>query len=92
MPLEVSGHVLTLEDHPFNTSDHLPLMCTLELRTPTYTTSAFPSQRLDWAQGEASQCTVSYANLTDDIARPLLCKIAPLLRKLSTIFDMSARN
>ena len=55
---------ITFEDHPLNTSDHLPLICTLELsHLRSTTTPAFPSQSLDC-------CQLS----TDDIARPLVCK------------------
>ena len=65
----------TLEDHPLNTSDHLPIRCTVDTTHLRYPTSpAFPFQPLNWTGGEKSLQTLLYAKATDDIVRPLLNK------------------
>ena len=64
-----------LEGHPLNTSDHLPILCSLNLthvRHPIST--AFPTKRLDWSQAFKTGTIAQYAKSCDDIARPLLGK------------------
>ena len=61
---------VTLEDHPLNSSDHLPIRCKIDLphlRFPP--PPAFPSQSLNWAAGKKELHTLKYAFA---IARPLL--------------------
>ena len=72
--LDVSSGIscVTLEDHPLNTSNHLPVTCLSHFRSPT--TPAFPSQTLNWVEGEVSLCTTRYANCSDNIAHPFLGK------------------
>ena len=64
---------VTLEDHPLNTSDHLPLSCFVEtshLRNEI--SSAFPTQPLDWKVGAKYFHTINYANACDNITRPFI--------------------
>ena len=67
---------ITLEDHPLNTSDHLPIQCTVDMTHLRYPTSpAFPSQPLNCSDGEKLPQTLQYAKATDEIVRPLLNKV-----------------
>ena len=64
-----------LEGHPLNISDHLPILCSLNLthvRHPIST--AFPTKHLDWSQAFKTGTIAQYAKSCDDIARPLLGK------------------
>lgn len=66
---------VTLEDHPLNSSDHLPIRCTINishLRHPS--PPAFLSQSLNWVAGAKQQHTLMYANATNEIVHPLLNK------------------
>ena len=66
---------ITLEDHALNTSDHLPIKCTVDLTHLRYSASTtFPSQPLNWTEGEKSHHTTLYAKATDEIVRPLAQK------------------
>ena len=63
---------VTLEDHPLNTSDHIPVTCSYPRALHSQIIPAFSSQILNWAQGETSLSTINYAKSSDDIARPFL--------------------
>ena len=59
---------VTLEDHPLNTSDHLPIKCSLDISHISYPTSpASPTSPLDWDEGKRTLQTSLYA--TDDICQ-----------------------
>ena len=64
------------EEHPLNTSDHLPVSCSLDishLRSEPATT--FPTSSLDWAKaGRSREVMLLYSKATDDIVRPLMEK------------------
>ena len=64
-----------LEDHPLNTSDHLAILCTLDLAHLRHPAPfAFPPQPLDWNHASMTGATTQYAKTCDDIIRPLLGK------------------
>ena len=65
----------TLEDHPLNTSDHLPILCTLDVtHLRVEPAPVFPSIHLDWSKAVKAQDIHLYSNAIDDIVRPLLGK------------------
>ena len=61
----------TLDFHPLNSSDHLPLSITLLLPTVP-TVRAPPSTRLDWPTAVRIKSTDTYAAALGDFIRPLL--------------------
>ncbi len=65
----------TIEDHPLNTSDHLPLSINLHLKSPP---SAPPSSKccspLNWRASVTNGSSVTYANRTDDLVCRLIDK------------------
>ena len=64
-----------LEDHPLNTSDHLAILCTLDLAHLRHPAPfAFPPQPLDWNHSSTTGATTQYVKTCDDIIRPLLGK------------------
>ena len=69
------GGISSLEGHPLNTSDHLPISCTLDftyVRHPM--PAAFPSQPLDWHLASKTGTTSQYGETCDAIVPPLLGK------------------
>ena len=65
----------TLEEHCLNTSDHLPISCSLNLthiRVPPM--PLFPSNYLGWSTAVKEHSVLLYSNASDDAVRPLLSK------------------
>ena len=65
----------TLEEHSLNTSDHLPISCSLNLthiRVPPM--PLFPSNDLDCSTAVKEHSVLLYSNASDDAVRPLLSK------------------
>ena len=66
---------LTIDEHPLNTSDHLPVACCLNLfhvRDPLKPT--FSVDNLDWNQAVKENKVRAYAEASDDAVRLLLKK------------------
>ena len=65
----------TLEGHPLNTSDHLPIRCTFDLSHVRHPSSpAFPIRHLDWYQAKKTGSVTQYARFCNEIVTPLLEK------------------
>ena len=63
----------TVEEHPLNTSDHLPICCSFDIsHLRTITTLAFPEFPLDWRTTYKDCTTLLYASQVDDFIRPFL--------------------
>ena len=65
----------TVEDHPLNTSDHLPLVTKLSvnlLTRPTATSDGHPP--LDWHSSASDGSSTIYAQHTDALVRPFIDK------------------
>ena len=66
---------LTVDEHPLNTSDHLPISYVLDLthvRDPPK--SAIPSDSLDWSKAVEEGKILEYSQATDNAVRSLLNK------------------
>ena len=82
----------TLEDHPLNTSDHLPIVTKLDFKpllSSTKVSSRCPP--LDWARSLSDGSANTYATLSDDLVRPLMDKdyssIEELEKDISHVCD-----
>ena len=65
----------SISEHPLNTSDHLPVCCSLQLAHITDPTKpVFPLGSLDWIQAVKDGNIQEYSRITDDIARSFLQK------------------
>ena len=71
----VSCHVE--EEHPLNTSDHLPIMCKLNLSLLTIAPTSSDHVALDWTSAIKDGCNSQYASLTNHV-------IAPFIKKRTT--------
>ena len=77
MLVNLSGSYLitssaVLEDHLLNTSDHLPLQTSLEVR-PTQTQGvASMSPKVDWSKVGNGSCIVQYQTAINGLVRPLI--------------------
>ena len=63
----------TLEDHPLNTSDHLPIVTKLDFKpllSSTKVSNCCPP--LDWTRSLSDGSADTYAALSDDMVRPLM--------------------
>ena len=63
----------TMEDHPLNTSDHLPIVSKLNVDLPL---SVSPTSQLtlDWNRASNDGLVSSYVSLSNDLVKPLLAK------------------
>ena len=65
----------TVEEHPLNTSDHLPICCSFDIsHLRTITPPAFPESPLDWRTAYKDCTTLLYASQVDDFIQPFLSK------------------
>ena len=62
------------EEHPLNTSDHLPISSKLNLSMLTTVSTAPNHIALDWTSAIRDDCISQYASQTDQVVSPLLNK------------------
>ena len=63
------------EEHPLNTSDHLPIISNLNMSLLTLAPrSSDHNNSLDWISALRHGCIPQYASLTDEVVVPLLNK------------------
>ena len=62
------------EEHPLNTSDHLPITSKLNLSLLTTVSPSSENVVLDWTSAIKEGCISNYASLTDNVVAPLLSK------------------
>ena len=84
----------TLDEHPLNTSDHLPVLCSLNLthiRCPP--APAFPNPfSLDWAQAVSDGSVSQFSLATDNAVRPFLNKDYSCIEDLESDILSVAEN
>ena len=64
----------TIDEHPLNTSDHLPVACCLNLHVRDPPKPAFSVDNLDWNQAVKEDKVQAYAEASDNVVKPLLKK------------------
>lgn len=64
----------SMDDHPLNTSDHLPLSLNLRLRIPSSTLASNSSSPLNWRAATTDGSSATYAKCSDDLVRHLIEK------------------
>ena len=62
-----------MEDHPLNTSDHLPIVSKLNVDLPL-SVSLKSQPTLDWNRANNDGSVSSYVSLSNDLVKPLLAK------------------
>ena len=62
------------EEHPINTSDHLPIISKLNLNLLTSASTSSDHIALDWTSAIRDGCIPQYASLTDRVVAPFLNK------------------
>ena len=71
------------EDHPLNTSDHLPIVSKLNLNSvSSTTTSSDHAPRLDWDSGRSQGCISHYASLAASAVIPLINKDYDFIKEI----------
>ena len=63
----------TMEDHPLNTSDHLPIVSKVNVDLPL-SVSPKSQPTLDWNRASNDGLVSSYVSLSNDLVKPLLAK------------------
>ena len=83
----------TLKEHPLNTSDHLPITCSLNLtHIRVSPMPIFPRSNLDWSTAVKECKVLLYSNATDDAVRPLLSKGYSSIEDLNQDILLIAQN
>ena len=71
-----------IEDHPLNTSDHLPVVSKLNLRLLPSPVSPKRNPSLDWDQANKDGSILFYASLSNDLVKPLLKNIYSTIQEI----------
>ena len=71
-----------IEDHPLNTSDHLPVVSKLNLRLLPSPVSLKCNPSLDWDRAKKDGSILSYGSLSNDLVKPLLKKIYSTIQEI----------
>ena len=78
----------TVEEHPLNTSDHLPICWSFDIsHLRTITPQPFPESTLDWQTAYKYCTSLLYASQVDDFIRPFLSKEYCLESSLTIISE-----
>ena len=81
------------EEHPLNTSDHLPVSCHLEIsHLRTTPTLAFPNLNLNWSKAVQTNEVLLYSTATDEVVRSLLDKDYSAVEDLDSDINLIARK
>ena len=76
----------TLEEHPLNTSDHLPIYSTFDLTHVRHPIPpAFPFQHLDWYQAKKTGLATQYARICNETVSPLLGKDYSSIEEINVV-------
>ncbi len=62
----------THEEHPLNTSDHLPVTTTLRIPSDTTSAGTESKERINWKRAQAMGETLVYTRQVDDALAPLI--------------------
>ena len=88
----------TIDNHPLNFSDHLPVAIHLSIPTP-YCCTTHPTARLNWKAALEDGTVSAYAATVDEVIRPLLGKsytspaeVEDVLNLVSTNLSMAASS